>query len=315
MFPFIRNPSRRHDPKPLASIRESNIPGSSGIIIPVVAKDFRFAYHLVLALRAVLPSTLPIQIAHAGDGDLPTDRRLILSPLEKNIEFLDITSILENGVMKLEKSWAIKPFAALASTFEKVIVVDADAVFLQAPEKLVFSKWLGGDGHTSFSRSAPLAAGFPEHHEWWIQQMRHQKPAKALTGSRVWTQGYAEEADSGVVVLDKAKLPIFVGLLHVCWQNTKPVRDEATYIMTYEDKDSWWFGLEFCGVPHASKGHYRAVLSEHKEKDGILDFYGFTIAHLDEKNQLIWYNGSLLKNKAIDQNTFLAPSHWMVDGV
>jgi hypothetical protein len=39
--------------------------------------------------------------------------------------------------MQIEKSWAIKPFAALASTFEKVIVIDADSVFLQPPENLL----------------------------------------------------------------------------------------------------------------------------------------------------------------------------------
>jgi hypothetical protein len=315
MFPFIRSPLRREDPTPLTTIRQSYIPGSCGIVIPVGTKDFRFACHLILALRNVLHSTLPIQIAYAGDDDLPEEKRQILMTLESNIEFLNIASVLDDEVMKIEKSWAIKPFAALASTFEKVIVVDADAVFLQPPEYLFSQAGWRETGALLFHDRLLWQHGFQERHEWWKQQMKHQEPSAALLASLVWTEDYAEEADSGVVVLDKARLPVFMGLLHICWQNTKPVREQATYKMTYGDKESWWFGLELSGVPHVFEKHYGAVLGETKTEGDRTHVCGFTIAHIDEKDRLIWYNGSLLKNKVVDNKTFQVPTHWMVDAV
>ena len=111
----------------------------------------------------------------------------------------------------------------------------------------------------------------------------NQKPSAALSTSLVWTEDHAEEADSGAVVLDKGRLPVFTGLLHICWQNTKALREEATYKLTYGDKESWWFGLDLCGVPHAFEKHYGAVLGEIQLCEGQQDVCGFTIAHIDEK--------------------------------
>jgi alpha 1,3-mannosyltransferase len=34
---------------------------------------------------------------------------------------------------------------------------------------------------------------------------------------------------------------------------------------------------------------------------------------VDEKDKLVRYNRSLLKNKAVDNKDFQVPSHWMVD--
>jgi alpha 1,3-mannosyltransferase len=51
-----------------------------------------------------------------------------------------------------------------------------------------------------------------------------------------------------------------------------------------------------------------------REKDRE-DVCGFTIAHIDEENRLIWYNGSLLKNKIVDKEAFEVPTHCMVDAV
>lgn len=143
--------------------------------------------------------------------------------------------------------------------------------------------------------------------------MKNQKPSDALKSSLVWTEDYAEEADSGVVVFDKSRLPIFTGLLHICWQNTKAVPEEATYELTYGDKESWWLGLELYGVPHSFEKHYGAVLGELKIGDDGEEVCGFTIAHVDEENTLIWYNGSLLTNKVVDQEEFMIPEYWRVD--
>ena len=44
--------------------------GQTGIVVCVGSKNALLAGHLIRTLRNVLRSTLPIQIAYAGDGDL-----------------------------------------------------------------------------------------------------------------------------------------------------------------------------------------------------------------------------------------------------
>ncbi len=145
--------------------------------------------------------------------------------------------------------------------------------------------------------------------------MMHHAPSTTLLKSLVWTEDYAEEADSGVVVMDKSRIPLLMGLLHVCWQNRVPIREEVTYKMTYGDKETWWFGLELSNAPYAFEAHYGSIIGwlqvdENSKQEKVCSF---TIAHVDEKDVLVWFNGSLLKNKAIDQDTYEVPSHWMMD--
>jgi alpha 1,3-mannosyltransferase len=172
---------------------------------------------------------LPIQVAYAGDEDLSLSNRQTLAGLVEDIEFLDVLSVLDNRSMQLDRSWAIKPFAVLASKYEQVILLDADVVFLQPPESLLSHTGYQETGTLFFHDRLLWQHAFSERHKWWKEQMKDQKPSAALSTSLVRTQDYAEEADSGVVVMDKSRLPIFTGLLHICWQNTKAVREEATY--------------------------------------------------------------------------------------
>jgi alpha 1,3-mannosyltransferase len=50
---------------------------------------------------------------------------------------LDVIATLSDEFMDLRHgSWAVKPFAILASQFEQVMLIDADVVFVQPPEVL-----------------------------------------------------------------------------------------------------------------------------------------------------------------------------------
>lgn len=144
--------------------------------------------------------------------------------------------------------------------------------------------------------------------------MEHHIPSETLSKSKVYVDGYAEEADSGVVTIDKRRLPLFVGLLHVCWQNMKLVRDRVTYQRGYGDKETWWFGLELSGAPYTFEDHYGAVVGHEKMVDDTAKVCGFTIAHVGQHERLLWYNGSLLKNKKMNLTEFSVPTHWMIDG-
>jgi alpha 1,3-mannosyltransferase len=320
LFPFLKNQPRNTTfQTPLSDICSSIAPASAGIIIPTGDRTIRYAAHLIAQLRQILDSTLPVQIIYAGDADLsPANRgRLAAIPLSSGppLEFLDIYTVFDDSTLLFASSasggWAVKAFAALGTRFEKVIVLDADAVFLQQPEALL--------AHPAFQRTGALLFhdrllwqhAFADRHAWWREEIR--RPSAQMNKSLVWTQDYAEECDSGVVVLDKGRLEVFMGLLHVCWQNTFEVRDDVTYRMTYGDKETWWMGLEMAGSGYEFSAHYGGIVGwEERHEDGKPKVCSFVIAHVDAEDRLLWYNGGLLKNK-LKSDEYEVPEKWMID--
>ncbi|KAL7918012.1 glycosyltransferase family 71 protein [Trichoderma austrokoningii] len=319
LFPFLQPPDTKKDgAAPLSALRSSFTKGSRGIVISAGGSDssVRFAGHLIASIRDVLGCTLPIQVAYAGENDLPKDRRDALSSLDKThkTEFLDVWAVFDDAALQLRKGgWAIKSFAALASRFEQVIVLDADAVFLQPPEVLFEQHAYIDNGAYLFHDRLLWQHAFQDRHKWWKEQIK--EPSPAMSKSLVWTEDYAEECDSGVVVLDKSRPETLVGLLHIAWQNTYDVREEVSYKITYGDKETWWLGLELAGSGYEFEKHYGSILGWEKEDDKENNSVcSFVIAHVDERDQLLWYNGSLLKNKLADPHGYEVPIFWMMDG-
>ena len=101
------------------------------------SNNFLFAVQHIQTLRNVLHSTLPIQVAYASDDDLHYSDRVLLQNLGPNIETLNLLDHFDESIAGLKTgTWAQKPFAMLASRFEKVIIVDADTIFMQKPDKV-----------------------------------------------------------------------------------------------------------------------------------------------------------------------------------
>ncbi|KAL0932347.1 uncharacterized protein CTRU02_213300 [Colletotrichum truncatum] len=316
LFPFLTNSPKRPDSKtPLTDLRASIVPGSRGIVIPAGKGTLRFAAHLIGSLQEVLKSNLTIQIVYAGDDDFPpADRERLLSRFG-DVQFMDILSLIDDTTAHLATGgWAIKPFAALYAPFEEVILLDADAVFVRPPETLFLDSSYSSTGVLLFHDRLLWQHAYRERHDWWRSQIHN--PSPALNTSLVWTQDYAEEGDSGVVVIDKSRLDVFMGLLHVAWQNTHAVREDITYGITYGDKETWWFGFELSGSTYAFEEHYGSMVGWFREKvdDSKARICSFVIGHVDANDEVIWYNGGLLKNKKVDQHEFGLPTHTMVDG-
>ena len=313
LFPFIKNPTEPAYSS-LSGLRQKIHPGTKAILIPTGRETFRYACHLISNLRNTLGSKIPIEIFYAGDEDLPADYRAFITDMGKDIRTIDITKVLDDTTLDLKHGgWAIKAFSVIASESEQVILADADAVLLQAPET-IFEQHSGyKDTGTLLFRDRLLWKGwFKRRHEWWKAQLEHHKPSKALSLNRAYQEDYAEECDSGIVALDKSRLEVLLGILHICWQNTKEVRERWTYNMTHGDKESWWFGLELAGVEYTFEEHYGGIVGHyHEDEEKIC---GFTIAHTDDRGKLLWYNGSLLKNKIRNATEFDIPRHWMLDG-
>ncbi|KAF5026386.1 hypothetical protein F66182_1514 [Fusarium sp. NRRL 66182] len=320
LYPFLQNPPRNPGSKtPLADLRKSYEKDSEGIIIPVGGgeQSVRFASHLIVSLQRVLDCYLPIQIVYAGDEDLPKKDRDRILALEgiRDVEFLDVFTVFDDTSLKLKDGgWAIKVFALLASKFEKAILLDADAVFLQNPYKLFTQQPYMDKGAYLFHDRLLWQHSFRERHDWWKDQIK--EPSAEMNKSRVWMEDYAEECDSGVVVVDKSRVPVLAGLLHVAWQNTYHVREEATYRLGHGDKESWWLGLELAGSSYEFEAHYGSMIGwgDAPVAENVTQVCSFVIAHLDTRDRLLWYNGSLLKNKKVDPEGYQVPNYWMTDG-
>ncbi|KAF7956240.1 hypothetical protein EAE96_005160 [Botrytis aclada] len=334
LFPFIQGGTEfpTQNPTSFANLRKSFVPGSRGIVIPTGVKTFRYTCHLILNLRSDLKSTLPIQIIYAGNSDLPPQYRSALLSLFSThnigaIDFLDLTKILDDTTLQLSdglSSWAIKPFALLASTFEQVILVDSDAIFLQPPEIIL-------DTHTAYAKSGTLFFHdrligknlYRYRHEFWRWQMKDHTPSHTFRKSRVMNENFGQEQDSGVVVLDKRRLGVLMGLLHACWQNTYVVREIITYRNTHGDKETYWLGMELSGVEYSFAEKYGGIIGEQvwNVTDGIRREHvcGSSIAHVDEKGELLWFNGGLVRKKSDNEGkrTFMdvdADMRWALDG-
>lgn len=315
-FPFIQHSPKNPDSKtPFSDLRSSIVPGSRGFVIPTGKATMRYATHLIGALQDILYCNMTIQVVYAGDEDLPLEDREKLLARFKGLQFLDVLSVVDDSTLKLVKGgWAIKAFAALYAPFEEVLLSDADSVFVQVPESLFLDPLYEQTGALLFHDRLLWQHAFAERHEWWRSQIH--EPSAALNKSLVWTEDYAEEGDSGVVVVNKSRLDVLMGLLHVAWQNTYDVREEVSYKITYGDKETWWFGLELSGATYAFEKHYGSMVGWFKDKvnDSVERICSFVIGHVDVRDDLIWYNGGLLKNKKVDPKEFGLPTHTVVDG-
>lgn len=380
MFPFLTHPEINESETiaPFTDLRNRHTPGSRGIVIPLGKGTFRYGCHLVASLRNVHQSTLPIEIVYAGDDDLPQKYRRFITRLGPDISLTDVTEVFDDETLDLAHGkWALKPFATLASRFEQVITIDADAVFLQPPEAIF-------DHHTLYRKTGVLLfhdrllfhGAYQNRHEWWKNQTSHQPLSETMIQSLVHNEDFAEEGDSGLVVTNKGRLGVLLGLLHIAWQNSKVVREEFTYRMGHGDKESWWFGFELSNVPYSFAEHYGGMIgkmdyeaedppapesassvkrNERQTAENSNDLStaisteesganlarsspspvssdpepipsaslppekpgricSFTISHVDENDDPLWMNGSLLKNKLGNATEYWIPDVWMLDG-
>ncbi|EXJ78840.1 hypothetical protein A1O1_09242 [Capronia coronata CBS 617.96] len=252
LVPFIRT-RHSHGTGGLKKLRDSFVPGSKGLVVTTGKQRFRYACHLVTSLRHVLQSQLPIQIAYSGEEDLPREYRDFITSLASNVSTFDVTAIFDDDILDLPHGgWAVKAFALLGSTFEQVILLDADDFFLQQPDVIFDEDPRYNETGTMLFHDRLLWQGaYPERHAWWEQQLAGMGLSETTKQSKVYIESYAEECDSGVVAADKSRLDVFIGLLHIAWQNTRDVRDSYTYRQGHGDKESWWFGFELTGTAYS----------------------------------------------------------------
>jgi len=204
--------------------------GTTGIVICVGSSNLIYAMHTVLSLRNVLHSRLPIQIAYGGDSDLSFSDRVAITDLGADIETLNVRDYFDEGIAGLhDGGWAMKPFAMLASRFQKTIVLDADAIFVRSPDQLFQTEPGLIEIGTLFWHDRAFDPKSEARHSWVRDVMGHRQPSAMLNQSLFWQNSIYHEMDSAALCMDKGRPNVFMSLLFSCWMNTRRVRDEVTY--------------------------------------------------------------------------------------
>ena len=66
---------------------------------------------------------------------------------------------------------------------------------------------------------------------------------------------------------------------------------------------------------HLNLTFLRAEAGEIRERDGKVHVCGNTISHSSHQDgRLIWYNGSLLRNKSSNRETYMVPQYQILGG-
>lgn len=197
----------------------------AGVVLTAGKGNFILAAHCIQTLHHVVKSSLPIQVYYGGDRDLPEAMRDELKSLHPNLETIDILDGQFNETIAgLNKSgYAMKPFAALASSFERVVLVDADTIFLRRPDEYF-------DEHPGLHDT-----GLHYFHDRafngrvttdWVKKLKQAiEPSTTLNESLFWRYELEHHQESGVVFFNKALPTAFMSLLFTTYINTQKVRD------------------------------------------------------------------------------------------
>jgi hypothetical protein len=96
------------------------------------------------------------------------------------IRTIDIRNVFPDpdGILDMPGGWALRPFAVLASSFKKVILSDADTIFLQNPAVLLQEPAFREKG-TVFYHDRVLSPAKPEVYDW-VDNILEEVNAKHL---------------------------------------------------------------------------------------------------------------------------------------
>ncbi|GAA5922905.1 uncharacterized protein JCM15063_003461 [Sporobolomyces koalae] len=313
LFPYIRK--SRSIPRSFAQLR-SLFTVPRGIVIPCGNDQFVYAVHLVATLKHVHRTKLPIHIVYAGGDDLFPEKRAALRSIHPDVETVDMLNFFDEDLVGIHGGgWAVKAFAALASPFQEVIIADADAIFMQDPANMYHDPGYESTG-TLFFRDREIFPGEGQVHEWWHSVMKGRQPSEQMAKSRWWSeQASREEMESGVIVFDKRRREVALGLVFAGYLNTKGVREPVTYANTYGDKESFWMAFELAGIPYHMDQEYAAIIGQltHPDtKSHSIDSFiqSDHLFHLDHKGRPLWWNGSLFMEKRVKDRGYLIATHW-----
>ena len=198
---------------------------TTGIVLTAGKGNMVLAAHAIRTLRRVVRTDLPIQIFYAGEDDLPGRERRQMKAIDSKLELINILDYYNEDVAGLRGGgYAMKPFAALASSFERVIIIDADTIFMQRPDR-----WF--DENADLKETGTLffhdrAYGGRKTTDWVKELLKERggPPSSILKSTMYWQEELEHQQESGVVFFNKAIPGAFMSLLFTTYMNLLSVR-------------------------------------------------------------------------------------------
>jgi alpha 1,3-mannosyltransferase len=298
-----------------------------GFVVCAGSNNFHLAAHLIRSLRRIHGSQTPIEIAYAGDDDLRHEHRTFLANLESNISFIDLLERFPAAREDLVGSgWGMKPFALLASSYTRAILIDADALFLTPPDSLFeVHPGLVRTGTLFFHDRAAQSGG--DERRFWVKAQIEAagiSPSHYLATESLFYNGASwYEADSGLVALDKSRPSILLGLIFTTWMNTKDVREQVSYQVFYGDKETFWVAMELSSTEYFFQPWYAGsmgTIGKGTDQPPDLDLAtseveicGTHMLHLDHLGQTpFWINGGVYEHKENPETGYAEMTHYWV---
>jgi hypothetical protein len=278
----------------------------TGIVICAGNEQAKMTIATIDMIRSIHHSVLPVEIVYAGDKDLsPEWRRKILEI--PNTKTIDITTIFDNEYIGFD-GWDMKPFAILASSFQNVLLMDSDVVFLQNPD-LLFTSQTFLNYNTIFFRDRSLFT-CDKATDKWFRDIMPKPPSEYSQSFRMFNGKSAHEQESGVVLVNKKE--VFVGLLATCSFNVHALRDH-TYERVFGDKETFWLGFEAVQELYRFFPHLPGTIGISEVKNGNSRICSRQILHLDERGHPLWINGGIRESKYDNKSPLAVMKEWAVE--
>jgi hypothetical protein len=181
-------------------------------------------------------------------------------------------------------------FALVASPFVETVLVDADTVFLHAPDAV----WDENEGLRTTGvllfkdMTRPIKNNAAR---LWLSSFMH--PSPTLRETRLFRGLSKDEVESGVVFVNK-RLHV-AGVLVIAAIND-PTRRAEFWRTLHGDKESFLLGLEMTGEPYFLSPHGAGVAGALRSEGRVC---GFQLAHVDPTrgDRLLWWNQGMAKYK------------------
>ncbi|KAI9835993.1 MAG: hypothetical protein M1838_005169 [Thelocarpon superellum] len=288
--PWSRHRRRQHaPPSPPAE--------TTGMVICVGRKNAVLAGHLIHTLRNVLNSTLPIEFAYLGNDDLPAEAQELLMAIATDVSPLDLTRAFPAHSLGLESGWGLKPFALLASRYQRVILADADVIFMQKPDDIFETQPGLAETGTLFWHDRAIDFLVGSLRDWLQPIMEHRRPSAMLQKSLMWTDDARMEMEAGVVCMDKGRAGVFMSAVLTAWMNSGDIRQD-TYHYMWGDKETYWIAAELTSTPYHFLSDYAGTIGELHNGTTVCSTQ---VAHTDSTGQLLWINSSVRRDKYVSR--------------
>ncbi|TKY86400.1 hypothetical protein EX895_004549 [Sporisorium graminicola] len=231
-----------------------------GIVMAVSRFTVLAAIQTITVLREMHGCLLPIEIFYHTDDELPAALVELLKSLGRvtvhDIDTLsNFTAELEDDAGRypgLKETWERQSLALLASSFQEILIVEPQVVFLQDPAELFSHPTFASTGTLFFrSKAKPVDKASQFLVAFLKRQIDQGAPSKELAESAFYSHSIGSRMDMDVVVLDKSRPGVLSALFMNAWMRRKTVR--AMFWGAYPKmmNEGLWLAFELADIAYA----------------------------------------------------------------